>query len=256
MLDKALVLQLEHLAFRAMPALKTEDYDGWLLRFADGYTGRANSVNPLEGGDMDLHTKIDYCEARYDQEGMATLFRLTDIYQPVELEEELIKRGYQRRIDAPVGIYTAPVTVSPITINTTIKTFSQPEMNWLQPYTMLAGTPSRAVPTLQNMLNRIEDETCFAIIQQGEETLAAGMGVYKDGWVGVFNIVVGSRHRRQGLGRALVQSLLNWGAQGGAENAYLQVVLSNEPALALYSQLGFSPLYRYWYRLKIHSDQL
>ena len=38
---------LEHLAFNAWPALRVVVQGNWLLRFADGYTKRANSINAL-----------------------------------------------------------------------------------------------------------------------------------------------------------------------------------------------------------------
>ncbi|MBL8653878.1 MAG: GNAT family N-acetyltransferase, partial [Alphaproteobacteria bacterium] len=37
---------LERRAFAAWPALRTATRDGWVMRFADGHTKRANSINP------------------------------------------------------------------------------------------------------------------------------------------------------------------------------------------------------------------
>jgi len=39
-----LVRLYEELSANAHPALKTIIYDGWILRFSDGYTNRSNSV--------------------------------------------------------------------------------------------------------------------------------------------------------------------------------------------------------------------
>ena len=36
---------LEEVMLNALPSLNTMYYDGWNLRFAEGYTNRANSVN-------------------------------------------------------------------------------------------------------------------------------------------------------------------------------------------------------------------
>jgi [ribosomal protein S18]-alanine N-acetyltransferase len=46
--------------------------------------------------------------------------------------------------------------------------------------------------------------------------------------------------RRQGVGRALVRSLIDLARQGGANLLLLEVRASNAPAIALYRSLGFS----------------
>jgi hypothetical protein len=45
--DLSQVRHLEELAFAGWPALETRDSAGWRLRFSDGYTKRANSINAL-----------------------------------------------------------------------------------------------------------------------------------------------------------------------------------------------------------------
>ncbi len=47
----------------------------------------------------------------------------------------------------------------------------------------------------------------------------------------------------------LVDSLLAWGAKAGCTEAYLQVVATNAPAIALYRALGFTEVYRYHYQV-------
>src|SRR5947208_1902118 len=86
---------VEELALNAWPCLQTIYYDGWLLRFADGYTRRANSVNPLYTSSIDLGAKIRYCEETYRSRGRDTVFKLTSAAQPENLDSILAEHGYR-----------------------------------------------------------------------------------------------------------------------------------------------------------------
>jgi len=104
--------------------------------------------------------------------------------------------------------------------------------------------------TARQLLQLIAPAKSLAAISQGGQAVACGLGVLQDSLVGLFDIAVERRFRRQGYGRRLVESLLTWGRRQGAHTAYLQVMLNNEPALRLYSKLGFQAKYQYWYRVK------
>ncbi|MBO4220730.1 MAG: ribosomal protein S18-alanine N-acetyltransferase [Clostridia bacterium] len=67
----------------------------------------------------------------------------------------------------------------------------------------------------------------------------------------VLDIAVSPRARRRGVGRALLESLMDAGAAGGAETFFLEVRRSNLPAIGLYEKLGFV---RYGERKGYYSD--
>ncbi|MGY2702134.1 GNAT family N-acetyltransferase [Nocardioides sp. HB32] len=76
---------------------------------------------------------------------------------------------------------------------------------------------------------------------------ASGVAAYADDWVGFRSIEVSPDQRRQGLALAVMDVLLEWGAERGATTAYLQVLGDNTPAVALYEGLGFTTHHAYRY---------
>jgi [ribosomal protein S18]-alanine N-acetyltransferase len=55
----------------------------------------------------------------------------------------------------------------------------------------------------------------------------------------IVSVAVLEAHRKQGLGRALVEESLKGMKERGCSEAYLEVRISNEPAIELYRKLGF-----------------
>jgi hypothetical protein len=85
---------LEELALTTWPALQQWLYDGWVVRFADGHTRRANSVNPLHPSHQDAAAKIAQCEQWYAERKLPTVFRLNRRTAPAALDRLLDARGY------------------------------------------------------------------------------------------------------------------------------------------------------------------
>ena len=82
----------EEMASNAHVALNVMQYDGWLLRFAQGHTNRANSISVLYPSTLNLDDKISYCEEYYKKQNLPCVFKLTD--NDMELNAFLEKRGY------------------------------------------------------------------------------------------------------------------------------------------------------------------
>lgn len=66
----------------------------------------------------------------------------------------------------------------------------------------------------------------------------------------VHAVEVRDSHRRQGLGRSLLQASANWAADQGAARLSLVVTRQNAAACALYARLGMEVVGEYHYRLK------
>jgi hypothetical protein len=87
------VLHIEELSMNAHPALKTALYDGWVLRFSNGYTKRANSVNPIYPSALPFEEKIEHCENAYHRQNLPVVFKLTSELAGT-LDSLLENRGY------------------------------------------------------------------------------------------------------------------------------------------------------------------
>jgi ribosomal protein S18 acetylase RimI-like enzyme len=239
MISAALAHQVERLTLRAWPALEDVEYDGWRLRAAQGYTGRANSVAALAAGRLDLATKIAHCEQWYAARGLPAKFRVTPFSQPGNLDAALAARGYAQVEDVMVMI--ADFADSQMGNTTDGRPVEMSLSEWM------AG---KSAPVQRAIIERIEPTHWLLGWRRGTELVGRVLGVIEDGWLGVFNLSVMPAYQRKGVGRALMLALAERARKHGVGQAYLQVVADNAAAVGLYTGLGFREAYRYWYRTK------
>ena len=83
---------IEEISLKAWPAFETINHQGWLMRFANGYTKRANSVTVLDQVDSDIEHKIIYCESEYRARKQKPIFRLLSFTNPQMLAQKLSAR--------------------------------------------------------------------------------------------------------------------------------------------------------------------
>lgn len=247
----SLCRRVEEASLNAWPAMQQMLVDGWLLRFAQGFTKRANSVVPLYPGTPsiadNLPSKVRFCENLYARERLRTIFRLTSVGTAdgahEMLDAYLAVREYAHR--DPTLVLTAPLNETGRQAGLQLL----PLADWLEVYSRLSGMPASAKALHGAILRGMPQVCAYAVVGDAERPLACGLGVLEQDLLGLFDVVTNPSARRQGHGRALVAGLLAWGTQQGARRAYLQMVRDNDPARALYDSLGFTKLYEYWYRV-------
>ena len=245
-----MVRLLEELSLNALPALQTHFYDGWVLRFANGYSRRPNSVQPLYPSILDVNQKIDYCEAMYHDHGLNTIFKLTGTEQPPDLEVALIRRGYVA--DGRTSMQTLALTDESIDVSQIdIEVEEYVTEDWLHDLQRLNKMDDRHLPTLSLILESIDLEVGFFRRVIDGEAVAIGLGVLERGYVGLYDIVTDAERRKRGHAQHMMLNILKWAQEKNAHTAYLQVMLNNRPALSLYHKLGFREVYQYWYRQQV-----
>jgi N-acetylglutamate synthase len=240
---------IEEAAINAWPALRQQLYDGWILRFSEGYTKRANSVNPLYSSNLELAEKIDYCERAYRAMGLPPIFRLSEPFAPAQLDTELALRDYQKLDPTLVMSLDLSIIKSAAGSKNVIR--EQTLSHWLNLFTQFSGYDPQKQPIHEKILGLIVSPCLTVTLQTPDEVVSLGLGVLQGKMFGLFDIITHPDHRNKGYGRELVQLMLQWAKEQGVQHAYLQVMEQNSPARHLYTQLGFDDLYGYWYRVSI-----
>lgn len=218
------------------------------MRFAGGYTGRANSVNPFGPARGDREANLRRCEDLFRERALRPLFRITPLVDPPDLEAVLEARGYVRRSETLVMV-REPAATPRIRRDVDLLIEERVSPDWLKLFSKWVGIPPERERLHRAILMDIGPAAAFARIRAGGRDLACGLAVREPPWVGLFDLATAPDRRGEGLGTALVTGLLGWGAAGGSPRAYLQVTAENAAAIRLYRRLGFREAYRYAYRV-------
>jgi GNAT superfamily N-acetyltransferase len=244
--DHSLIIGLESRLLNAWPSFDYQTYDGWILRLANGYSKRANSVTPfLPGASLDDEL-IDYMTARFVEANVRPTFRLNGVEAP-NTDEMLKLRGF-KEIE-PTHVLTASITQGDCELDPEVDLEPQVSKRWVRAAAESYGGDKADDDTLMKIVSRIRQTTAFATLSLDDRPVAWGLGVVERGYVGLYDIVVAPDLRGIGLGRRVVASLMAWGCGQGAHTAYLQVREENEIARSLYGALGFGTAYRYTHRV-------
>jgi ribosomal protein S18 acetylase RimI-like enzyme len=241
MTELGIVAEVEAAGYRSWPAREVVEYDGWQLRFADGFSRRGNSLLPIGPSSVDLDIKLDWCARWFADRSQSLVIRCTPLCEP-GIDDELGKRGFSREGETHVMVAQLRGDGG------SLETGDVPTPEWWDAMATLwrIGPQSRA--GWRGIIERISLPKVHAVTLIDSAPVAAGLGVLDGSWLGLFEVVVHPDRRRRGHGRDLTSSLLEWGRSQGAVGAFLQVVADSDHARALYESLGFRHLYTYWYR--------
>ncbi|MEK1886778.1 MAG: GNAT family N-acetyltransferase [Phyllobacterium sp.] len=242
----AKIRQIEAVGFRAWPASSVH-YDGsWAIRITASHPSkRLNSVNPLDPGDIaDMENRVARAAQRFRAYGRPPIFRLSPL-APRELDAYLESIGWARFDESMVMVADlAHVDVGDAIDQIPLKDIGR----FIDASIKVQGADPSVKPGLFEVISGIKPSKGLFVIEENAEPAATAIGVQDGALVGLFNITTAAKHRRTGLGRAIVRSALKWAEQHGAKKAWLQVEVANTAAIKLYEQLGFKEAYRYAYR--------
>jgi GNAT superfamily N-acetyltransferase len=231
--------------------------DGWHLRAAEGFTHRANSAWPIGPLERPLPEAVAAVRDWYAERGLPALI---SVAVGSELDLALVELGYERadafslRQTARVAqVLDTLLSVAPIGVK---ETFSEePTEDWLSLYR--SGT----VPPVARQVVGSGDHLRFATVYDsdtgapvaiGRAALIPAANGDEQGdsrWVGISAIETAPSARRRGLAKLVMDALLEWADEQGATDAFLEVTPTNEPAVGLYTALGFTTHHEYHCRV-------
>jgi ribosomal protein S18 acetylase RimI-like enzyme len=246
---------LEITCSRAWPPLVEEPLGTWRLRWADGFTGRANSALAVgDPGRAVPEALRAVCDFAHDR-GIPPMVQ---VIRDSPNERAIVAEGWSQATRHHRGhevvVLTAPLAAGrifpresdasgPSDASFSAKVADEPTRGWWE----LALGPGEDTDAARSVLTG--GKVGYGVATTADGTTAGVVrGALVDGWLHVGRLEVGPAFRRRGLASALMGALHTWGAEHGADRTVLQVAEGNSGALALYAGLGYAPhhRYRYW----------
>ncbi|WJK40532.1 GNAT family N-acetyltransferase [Solwaraspora sp. WMMA2056] len=263
MADPAEVHRLEAAANESWPAPVQQRLGDWLLRAADGWTGRANTALPLGDPGRPLADAVDAVTDWYAARALPAQFNVP-LPAAADVAAVLADRGWQAR--PLVLVQTADLAdlrtradamnAGPDAMNDgataagataaradlpPVRLAYEPDADWLS---VVAARKSagESLPAAAHQLLTGAPHVRFAQIHDAGTLIAVARATVSADrhWCGVSLLEVAPAARRRGLARHLLGTIAGWAHDDmGARRAFLQVEQRN-PATALYTRLGFT----------------
>jgi len=245
----AAVVALERAADEAWPAPTRGRLGDWLLRSAEGWTGRANSALPIGDPDRPLPAAVDAVERWYAERGQPAIIN-TPLPLAAPVGAELDERGWTTRPPTLVQTATLPLPPAAGPGDAVVEVVTAPSADWLA---VAAGRKGGLPDAARHVLTAV-DQVRFAHAYVGGTLTAIGRATVtgQGRWLGLSLIEVVPTARRQGLARRVIGALTAWGVSAGATHVFLQVEQRNTAAVALYRTLGFVTHHTYLTRVAPH----
>ena len=247
-MDKEQIRFLENIAANGHVGLEQKDYDGWELRFTQGFTGRANSIQIKAPSTIPLDEKLAYCEKEYASRGLPCLFKLTDADR--EFISYLEQRGYTSVKPTDVmmlELNDKDTACDAATVLDNVLFSTEPE-GWFNPYFEFEGLQDPVQQELTRKIHaKVSVDKVYIRLMQNETVAAVASLAIESGYSLLHNVVVAPAFRGNELGKKLCRAAILKSKECGAAHIYLQVMQNNPVAVNLYQTLGFEKLYTYYY---------
>lgn len=218
----------------------------WLMRAGEGDTSHSNSAVPVGPSAGFTPVPLEEIKAFYARHGLPVRLLVPErIGKPAE--RLLADAAWETEPETLAMVLRDLPTFAGAAASPTFHIEDHPDKEWLAMYESRKETlPPKA---LKHLSTSIEGTLGFGRLTLEGETIAIARGAISESgdgtkWLGLSSVEVAEDFRRRGLGTLLLQSLLQWGHDNGAEHAYLAVQASNTAGVRLSEKLGFIEQHR------------
>jgi N-acetylglutamate synthase len=248
------IIELERIAAAHWRGTEEEWLGDWLLRAAEGFTGRANSALPLGDPGMPLDEALAAVTQWYRDRGLPPMIAVPTALEidpaALVLDNHLSERNWLTR-PGPAFVMVADLPLPglpPLSLpaGREVQVTREPDDAWAARYHYRGQ--DHLPPIARKALTSAEEQS-FVSIRSADEVLAIARLSIAAGWAGLTAVEVNPAYRRQGLGVAITAAACQEAVLRGMRNVYLQVEVDNAPARALYQRVGFRYSHRYHYRI-------
>jgi N-acetylglutamate synthase len=249
------ITELERIAARHWRGTEEDRLGDWLLRAADGFTGRANSTLPLGDPGLPLDDALAAVTGWYRARALPPMIVIPlplDGDSPGhQLDNHLSERLWLTR-PGPAFVMVASLDALPaagkLPADVEFRVDAEPDEAWLATYHYRGQ--ERQPPIMRTVLMSAPVQAFASLRSRGTgEVHAIGRLSIADGWAGITAVEVNPARRRAGLGAALTLAICAEASARGASQVFLQVETGNIPARTLYERCGFRYSHRYHYRV-------
>lgn len=232
---------LELTCSRAWPPLVEGRIGDWSLRWADGFTARANSALAIGDPGKPVPAALkDVCDFAHAHR----LPAVVQVIQDTPAEHAIADAGWVGHSGHAKGfeVSVQTLSLSPAPETSQVEILDEPTSAWWELAT------GKAEPTDAQQYVLGTGKIGYGVVAVDGVTAGSIRGAIVGEWLHVAVVEVLPEFRRRGLASALMRVIGNWGLAQGATSGVLQVSMSNPGAHALYASLGWTEhhRYRYW----------
>lgn len=253
------ITELERVAAAHWRGTEEQRLGDWLLRAAEGFTGRANSALPLGDPGLPLDEALGAVTEWYRARALPPMIVVPTGLESAgqeagavghALDHYLSQRQWSTRPGPAfvmvAGLPLPGLPMASLPAASEVQAASDPDDAWAAMY-HYRGQP-HLPPVARKVLTSAAEQS-FLSIRSGAEVLAIARLSLANGWAGLTAVEVSAARRRAGLGTAITAAACDVARQRGIGKVFLQVEVTNAPARALYERLGFRYSHRYHYRV-------